>query len=292
MAWRPDGQGLTYLEQEPAPAGRPGLVGADGAGQARLRQAQGRPRRTGDSANAEQGRGARAPERKDRLYQWLPPFDEASKKVIFESNTRMTGVRFSPDMKMIFFSERAGQNTVEYAVALAEPAQRYTLARYAARRRLRESRQPRRHALDGRRWWPRRRRRSRRRWRRRRTGAALGRRRQRVPVPARPTTRIPTRSVRRPSSTRSRSRRARSSASTRATTRTSFERVSSALDIESRPLHHRSRGTRRKSRSSTWCRTARARSSRRTRTTRPTSPTPSSSASPSNALTASSSARP
>ena len=43
----------------------------------------------------------------------------------------MTGLRYSPDMKMIFFSERAGQNTVEYAVNLAEPAERYTLARYA-----------------------------------------------------------------------------------------------------------------------------------------------------------------
>ena len=41
--------------------------------------------------------------------------------MIFESNTRMTGLRYSPDMKMIFFSERAGQNTVEYAVTLAEP---------------------------------------------------------------------------------------------------------------------------------------------------------------------------
>ena len=63
-----------------------------------------------------EGRGARAPERKDRLYQWTAPFDEASRKVLFESNTRMTGLRYSPDMKTIFFSERAGQNTVEYAV--------------------------------------------------------------------------------------------------------------------------------------------------------------------------------
>ncbi len=104
LAWRADSQGLTFLEQEPPPKG--------------------------ESAGARSGRGTRAPQRKDRLYQWLPPFNDASKKVIFESDTRMTGVRYSPDMKLIFFSERNGQNTSEFAVALAEPAQRYTLARY------------------------------------------------------------------------------------------------------------------------------------------------------------------
>jgi dipeptidyl aminopeptidase/acylaminoacyl peptidase len=125
MAWRPDGQGLTFLEQEPAPA----RSGRAGRGQGR----RGAAAAGGDAAaNADQeGRGGRAPERKDRLYQWLPPFDEANKKVIFESNTRMTGLRYSPDMKMIFFSERADQNTVEYAVNLATPAERFTLARYA-----------------------------------------------------------------------------------------------------------------------------------------------------------------
>ena len=124
MAWRPDGQGLTFLEQEPPPAGS----GRAGRGQGRRGAGA-----AGDAAaNTDQeGRSGRAPERKDRLYQWLPPFDEANKKVIFESNTRMTGLRYSPDMKMIFFSERAGQNTVEYAVNLAQPAERYTLARYA-----------------------------------------------------------------------------------------------------------------------------------------------------------------
>ena len=121
FAWRPDGQGLTYLEQEPPPAGagRAGRGAGRGAG--------------ADDAAAgteETGRGARAAERKDRLYQWVAPFDDAGRKVLFESNTRMNGLRFSPDMKTIFFSERSGQSTVEYAVNLAEPAQRYTLARY------------------------------------------------------------------------------------------------------------------------------------------------------------------
>jgi dipeptidyl aminopeptidase/acylaminoacyl peptidase len=117
IAWRADGQGLTFLEQEPPPPGEGRRAGRSGRG-------------GGGNDADEGGRGGRPADRKDRLYQWAPPFDDAGKKVLFESNTRMTGLRFSPDMKMIFFSERAGQNTVDYAVSLAEPSQRYTLARY------------------------------------------------------------------------------------------------------------------------------------------------------------------
>jgi dipeptidyl aminopeptidase/acylaminoacyl peptidase len=118
FAWRTDGQGLSFLEQEPPPPGTSGRTG------------RGSGRGAGAADAEESGRGARTPERKDRLYQWLPPFDDASRKMLFESNTRMMGLRYSPDLKTIFFSERSGQNTVEYAVNLAEPAQRYTLARY------------------------------------------------------------------------------------------------------------------------------------------------------------------
>jgi dipeptidyl aminopeptidase/acylaminoacyl peptidase len=130
LAWRADGQGLSYLEQEPPPPGERGGGGRGGRGRGAGRGG-GSPDAT--ASNQEGGRTGRGgPQRKDRLYQWLPPFDDASKKVIFESDARMTGVRYSPDMKMIFFSERDGQNNVDLAVNLAEPAQRFTLARYDA----------------------------------------------------------------------------------------------------------------------------------------------------------------
>jgi dipeptidyl aminopeptidase/acylaminoacyl peptidase len=119
VAWRTDNQGLTYVEQEPAPRG---------AG------------RTNANANADDqpagGRrgagGDQAPPRKDRVYQWLPPFDTASEKVIYENPTRISGHRYSPDMQILFFSERAGQSTVETAVYLNDTAKKYTLARYRA----------------------------------------------------------------------------------------------------------------------------------------------------------------
>jgi dipeptidyl aminopeptidase/acylaminoacyl peptidase len=126
IAWREDGQGLTYLEQDPAPAGEAGARGARAAG--------GRGAGGGGGDQAAGGARGQAPQRKDRLYQWLPPFEEKGAKVLFENNTRMNGLRFSPDMQTIFFRETSGTgatgNTVEVALNLAEPAQRYTLARF------------------------------------------------------------------------------------------------------------------------------------------------------------------
>jgi dipeptidyl aminopeptidase/acylaminoacyl peptidase len=125
LAWREDGQGITYLEQEPAPA-------ADAAGRGAGRGAGGRAGGDQAASNARGGQGGRAqaPARRDRLYQWLPPFEEKGAKVIFENNTRMTGVRYSPDMQTIFFRETAGQNTVEVAIALSAPTERHVLANF------------------------------------------------------------------------------------------------------------------------------------------------------------------
>jgi dipeptidyl aminopeptidase/acylaminoacyl peptidase len=130
MAWRADSQGLTFLEQDLPPvadltpgAGRGPAVGGAGRGG----QRGGAAAAGGDD---EQGDRAQGPRRKDRVWQWKPPFGKDDMVTVFESNTRMSNHRFSPDMKTLFFSERSGQNTVECAVALAEPAKRYTLARY------------------------------------------------------------------------------------------------------------------------------------------------------------------
>jgi dipeptidyl aminopeptidase/acylaminoacyl peptidase len=120
IAWRTDGQGLTFLEQEPAPEGAEGRAGRG--------RAAGRGAR--DDDQEEGGRGGRGAQRKDRLYQWAPPFDEASLKVVYENATRMNGHRYSPDMQIVFFSERTGQNTLEAAVYLNDTAKKHTLARY------------------------------------------------------------------------------------------------------------------------------------------------------------------
>jgi len=61
--------------------------------------------------------------------QWLPPFDAASAKLVYENATRMTAHRFSPDMTMLFFTETAGQTSTDYAVYLSEPATRYPVTK-------------------------------------------------------------------------------------------------------------------------------------------------------------------
>ncbi|MEW5981401.1 MAG: prolyl oligopeptidase family serine peptidase [Acidobacteriota bacterium] len=127
VAWRSDGQGLTFLEQEPAPPGEEGAAaGGRGAG------GRGAGRGAAQAPAGDEQERPQAARRKDRVFQWLPPFDEKSLKVVYESNTRISNHRFSPDMQTLFLTERSGQNTVEFAVELKDPTKRYTLARYRA----------------------------------------------------------------------------------------------------------------------------------------------------------------
>jgi len=128
LSWRPDGQGLSYLQQEAAPQRGGQQAAAAGEGQ--------------DNAPAAR--------RKDRVYQWLPPFDASSAKVIFESDTRMSSVRYSEDGKILFVNEggptgggfgggfgvggggpQGGRGQVhEYAVYLSDTSKKHTIARY------------------------------------------------------------------------------------------------------------------------------------------------------------------
>ena len=109
IAWRPDGQGLSFLQQEPAPE-------TDEEDEAV------------PSDEDEEGNGRSR--RMDRVMQWLPPFDDTSAEVVYESSTRMTSVSYGPDMGTLFVTERQGQNTHQYAVFLDDVATKHTLARF------------------------------------------------------------------------------------------------------------------------------------------------------------------
>jgi dipeptidyl aminopeptidase/acylaminoacyl peptidase len=105
VGWLPNGAGIYYLQQEPAP-----------------------PRAAGtDSSDAPQGRGAAR--RKDRLVQWTPPFDAGSRKVLLESDNRIGGVLFSDDAKSVFVAENANGTGHVYATYFDEPGKRYTIWR-------------------------------------------------------------------------------------------------------------------------------------------------------------------
>ncbi|MGQ0765026.1 MAG: prolyl oligopeptidase family serine peptidase [Gemmatimonadota bacterium] len=110
FAWLPDGKGLWYLKQEPAPAGARG-AGAD----------------TTDAASA-RGQGG-AQRRKDRLYQWQAPFEKGTEKVLMESDNRIGGVLLSADASMAFAAENVSGTGHVYATYFSEPARKHTIWR-------------------------------------------------------------------------------------------------------------------------------------------------------------------
>ena len=111
FAWMPGG-GLAFLMQDPAPR-RNGGAGAS-------------PTDTGDAAP---GDSARGPRRKDRLYSWPAPFDSGSVKLVVESDNRIAGFVFSTDGKWAVLSESVNNVTHDYAVSLADPANKHTIFR-------------------------------------------------------------------------------------------------------------------------------------------------------------------
>ncbi|MHB1072895.1 MAG: prolyl oligopeptidase family serine peptidase [Gemmatimonadaceae bacterium] len=105
VGWLPDGSGVYWLQQDPAPKG--------------------------DTAAAPAAEGERATpsRRRDHLVQWSAPFDDASRKDLLTSANRIADVLFSPDAKTVFVAENANGTAHVYAVDLADPAKRYTISR-------------------------------------------------------------------------------------------------------------------------------------------------------------------
>jgi dipeptidyl aminopeptidase/acylaminoacyl peptidase len=99
LTWRPDGEGLSYLQLEPA-----------------------RER----AAGSEEGQ---QPARKDRVMQWLPPYDDKSAHVIYESETRINSVDYSSDCRWLFITETASNQEHVFAVNLDAPETKFTVSR-------------------------------------------------------------------------------------------------------------------------------------------------------------------
>ena len=105
VGWMPNGAGLYYLQQDPAPP------------------------RGAAAADSTEGGAQRGPRRKDRLYQWSPPFDAGSKKVLLESDNRMSGILFTDDAKAVFVAENPTGTGHVYAHYFDEPGKNYTIWR-------------------------------------------------------------------------------------------------------------------------------------------------------------------
>jgi dipeptidyl aminopeptidase/acylaminoacyl peptidase len=110
IRWRPDGQGISYLLQDPAPARRDADSTIAPADTMRQRQT-----------------GAK---RLDKVYQWLPPYDSTSIKVIYQQENQIGSLDYSPDCEMLFISETSsGQNHL-FMVRVDEPKTKNTIYKY------------------------------------------------------------------------------------------------------------------------------------------------------------------
>ncbi len=106
ISWRPDGQGLSFLQMAPRQNG-------DSTAQ------------SDEGQNEERGRSRR----RDRVFQWMPPFDSSSMKVVYENNARLSNVRYSPDAQVLILSEQQGENGHDFAVFLSDPSRKHTIWR-------------------------------------------------------------------------------------------------------------------------------------------------------------------
>lgn len=109
FGWMPDGSGLYFLQQDPAPAG-----GRDAAAGA---------------AGAAGGGAAASAQRHDRLYRWMEPFDTSTPEVLLQSTNRIGSVLFSDDARVVFVAENVGGTGHVYVTYLSEPAAPHTIWR-------------------------------------------------------------------------------------------------------------------------------------------------------------------
>ncbi len=70
---------------------------------------------------------AGAASRLDRLVHWMPPFDSASRKVVYETTARISTTRFSDDGRILFVTETGPTGATEIAVFLDEDNTKYTV---------------------------------------------------------------------------------------------------------------------------------------------------------------------
>lgn len=119
LAWREDGQGLSYLEQDAAD---------EDEGDGDDSPDADAPATRGDRG----GRGGSddGPRRADRVMQWLPPFDSLSATEVYSQNQRMRNVRYNEDHSVLFITTRRGSNSKVAAVFLDDPETTHTLSEW------------------------------------------------------------------------------------------------------------------------------------------------------------------
>lgn len=101
LSWRPDGKGMSFLQQEPVKK----------------------------DEKAKDAKGDEKAVRKDRVMQWLPPFGKDDAKVVYESPNRITAVQYSDDCRWMFLVQTVDGQRQVTAIDMNDPKSTYVISR-------------------------------------------------------------------------------------------------------------------------------------------------------------------
>ncbi len=124
LAWRPDGNGLSFIQVQPAPE-------APSIDENENTDEQGRRGAGGFGARGAAG-AAQGPQRPDQVMQWLPPFGTKDAKVIFTAPAHINSLTYSSDMKSLFLEQTFATKSRISVVKLDDPTHPKTLVETGA----------------------------------------------------------------------------------------------------------------------------------------------------------------
>ncbi len=108
IRWRPDGNGISFLQKESPP--------------------EKEEEEEGEEEEEEERR-----ELKDQVIHWMPPYGEDDMEVIYRSKNEIRSLEYSEDCQTLFITEREGGREHVYAVFLDDPEEKYTIYSYRTR---------------------------------------------------------------------------------------------------------------------------------------------------------------
>ena len=112
LEWRPDGNGLSYVQAKETPK----------ATKAAEEEDEQRTARTGGARG-----GTDTAAKPDEIVQWLPPFTAKDAHVLYTAPVHINNFHYSPDLKSVFLEQTFGTRTRYSVVSLEEGAKPTTL---------------------------------------------------------------------------------------------------------------------------------------------------------------------
>jgi len=100
VRWRPDGEGISFLQKEAPPE------------------------------ENEEGEEEEHEKLMDQVIKWMPPYGEDDKEVIYESETEIRNLEYSQDCQTLFITEREGGEEHLYAIHLDDPEEKHTIYKW------------------------------------------------------------------------------------------------------------------------------------------------------------------